>query len=61
LICCQKCRANACRAIAIRAVHPHSKKHFKNRHFIQLRSNENLTLKILKENNRLNENVSAVC
>ena len=24
LICCQKCRANACRAIAIRAVHPHS-------------------------------------
>jgi len=26
LICCQKCRANACRAIAIRAVHPHSKK-----------------------------------
>ena len=26
LICCQKCRANAFRAIAIRAVHPHSKK-----------------------------------
>jgi hypothetical protein len=24
LICCQKCRANDCRAIAIRAVHPHS-------------------------------------
>ncbi len=24
LICCQKCRATACRAIAIRAVHPHS-------------------------------------
>ena len=24
LICCQKCRANACRAIAIWAVHPHS-------------------------------------
>jgi hypothetical protein len=24
LICCQKCRANACQAIAIRAVHPHS-------------------------------------
>jgi hypothetical protein len=24
LICCQKCRANGCRAIAIRAVHPHS-------------------------------------
>ncbi len=26
LICCQKCRANDCRAIAFRAVHPHSKK-----------------------------------
>ncbi len=24
LICCQKCRANDCRAIAFRAVHPHS-------------------------------------
>jgi hypothetical protein len=24
LICCQKCRAIACLAIAIRAVHPHS-------------------------------------
>ncbi len=24
LICCQKCWANGCRAIAIRAVHPHS-------------------------------------
>ncbi len=24
LICCQKCRAIACRAIAIQAVHPHS-------------------------------------
>ncbi len=29
LICCQKCRANACRAIAIRAVHPHSLMHWK--------------------------------
>jgi hypothetical protein len=26
LICCQKCRANDCRAIAFRAVHPHSYK-----------------------------------
>ncbi len=26
LICCQKCRANDCRAIAFRAVHPHSLK-----------------------------------
>jgi hypothetical protein len=26
LISCQKCRANDCRAIAIRAVHPHSNK-----------------------------------
>ena len=24
LICCQRCRANDCRAIAFRAVHPHS-------------------------------------
>ena len=24
LICCQKCRANDCRAIEFRAVHPHS-------------------------------------
>jgi hypothetical protein len=30
LICCQKCRANACRAIAIRAVHPHSNTAVKN-------------------------------
>jgi hypothetical protein len=30
LICCQKCRANDCRAIAFRAVHPHSQKIRKN-------------------------------
>ena len=36
LICCQKCRANACRAIAIRAVHPHSKSLIKARYNLWL-------------------------
>ncbi len=40
LICCQKCRANACRAIAIRAVHPHSK---------NARKDENLISSMRKE------------
>ncbi len=48
LISCQKCRANDCRAIKFRAVHPHSKLQMKSFWVIQLIFSQNAFLRFWK-------------
>jgi hypothetical protein len=47
LICCQKCRANDCRAIEFRAVHPHSFRSVKLKLIIEIKNWENIGHKFI--------------